>query len=63
MSWYVSADNEKVTHDYLRSDFSSDPAMRRLSMIGKFSEKLFPADFERSDKLSMNGIHIMMEEC
>lgn len=60
VSWWVNADNENATHNYLRAD--SDGTTRRLAMIDEFAEKTYPGDLDYDDLVTMNGEKITMEE-
>lgn len=62
VSWWVNADNEKHTQNYLRADSLTDPSSRRLSMLDEFPEKSYPKGLDMSDVLEMNGFQMTMEE-
>lgn len=62
VSWWVNADNEKHTQNYLRADSLTDPSSRRLSMMDEFPDKSYPNGLDMSDELEMNGLQMTMEE-
>ena len=62
VSWWVNADNEKHTQNYLRADSAVDPTARRLSMIDEFSDKAYPTGLSMSDEFDINGLQMTMEE-
>ena len=49
VSWWVNADNEKHTQNYLRADSLQDTTARRLSMIDEFPDKTYPKGLSMSD--------------
>lgn len=62
VSWWVNADNEKATQNYLRADQEGNPSSRRLSMIDEFEEKSYPLGLDGDDGLEMNGSPFTMLE-
>ena len=62
VSWWVNADNEKHTQNYLRADSTVDPTARRLSMMDEFSDKTYPIGLSMSDEFDMDGLMMTMEE-
>lgn len=62
VSWWVNADNEKHTQNYLRADSAVDPTARRLSMIDEFPDKAYPTGLSMSDEFDINGLQMTMEE-
>ena len=62
VSWWVNADNEKHTHNYLRADSSVDSTARRLSMMDEFPDKAYPTGLSMSDEFDINGFQMTMEE-
>ena len=62
VSWWVNADNEKHTQNYLRADSLQDTTARRLSMIDEFPDKTYPKGLSMSDEFEINGLQITMEE-
>lgn len=62
VSWWVNADNEKHTQNYLRADSAVDPTARRLSMIDEFPDKTHPLGLDMSDVFDIEGSKISMED-
>ena len=62
VSWWLNADNEKATHNYLRGDSKDNAATRRLALIDEFTEKTYPDGLDMSDKFEMLNQEITMEE-
>lgn len=62
VSWWVNADNEKHTQNYLRADSLQDTTARRLSMMDEFPDKTYPKGLRMSDEFEINGLQITMEE-
>ena len=62
VSWWVNADNEKHTQNYLRADSAVDSTARRLSMMDEFPDKAYPTGLSMSDEFDMNGLQMTMEE-
>lgn len=60
VSWWVNADHEKSTCNYLRAD--ADDAKRRLSMIDEFDSKTYPHDLDLEDTFTIDDSEITMEE-
>lgn len=58
--WWVNADNEKATQNYLRADLEDDVSARRLSMMNEFDEKTYPTDIDKSDILVVGEEEITM---
>lgn len=55
ISWWINADNEKSTQNYLRADQPANSTTRRLSMLDEFAEKTHPSELNGEDELKMNG--------
>lgn len=62
VSWWVNADNEKHTQNYLRADSAVDSTARRLSMMDEFPDKAYPTGLSMSDEFDINGFQMTMEE-
>lgn len=62
VSWWVNADNEKHTQNYLRADSTTDPSLRRLSMMDEFPDKTYPKGLDMSDEFEIDGFLMTMEE-
>lgn len=62
VSWWVNADNEKHTQNYLRADSMVDPALRRLAMMNEFPDKTYPKGLDMSDEFEIDGLKMTMEE-
>ena len=62
VSWWVNADNEKHTQNYLRADSLQDTTARRLSMRDEFPDKTYPKGLSMSDEFDINGLQMTMEE-
>lgn len=62
VSWWVNADSEKHTQNYLRADSNNDPSARRLSMMDEFPEKTYPEALNPDDEFLMAGWPFTMEE-
>ena len=54
VSWWVNADNDKASRNYLRSDMASNPSARRISMLEEFPVKSYPEDLDLNDELIIN---------
>lgn len=62
VSWWVNADYEKHTQNYLRADSAVDSTARRLSMMDEFPDKAYPTGLSMSDEFDINGFQMSMEE-
>lgn len=62
VSWWLNADSEKHTQNYLRADSLISPSLRRLSMIDEFPDKSYPKGLDMSDELTMDGSIMTMGE-
>lgn len=62
VSWWVNADNEKHTQNYLRADSAVDLTARRLSMMDEFPDKAYPTGLSMSDEFDINSLQMTMEE-
>ena len=62
VSWWVNADNEKATQNYLRADQLGNSTTRRLSMIDEFPDKTYPVELDGKDKLEINGQTLTIDE-
>lgn len=60
VSWWVNADNEKSTQNYLREDLEEDNSTRRLSKMDEFEEKTYPSGLDMTDILSVGEEEITM---
>ena len=61
-SQWCCADNNNSSNNYLRGDSEEDSSLRRLSLLDEFPEKTHPEGLNMSDKLTMNGNKMTMEE-
>lgn len=55
VSWWVNADNEKHTQNYLRADLKNSPSLRRLSMMDEFADNSYPEALDQNEEFSVNG--------
>lgn len=62
ISWWVNADGEKHTQNYLRGDWEEKPKYRRLSMLDEFPEKTFPTNLSKSDEVENGEFRYTIEE-
>lgn len=62
ISWWLNADNEQHTQNYLRGDWKEKPAYRRLSMLDEFSEKTCPINLDESDELEKDDFGFTIGE-
>lgn len=60
VSWWVNADNEKSTQNYLREDLEEDNSTRRLSKMDEYEEKTYPSGLDMTDILSVGEEEITM---
>lgn len=62
VSWWLNADQEKHTHNYLRADSPTDPTARRLSMLDEFPEKTHPEGLDMHDELESSTGEFSMDD-
>ena len=60
VSWWVNADNENATQNYLRADFEDNSSVRRLVKMDEFEEKTYPADLDMKDVLAVGDKEISL---
>lgn len=60
VSWWVNADNENATQNYLRADFEDNSSVRRLAKMDEFEEKSYPADLDMKDVVAVGDKEISL---